>query len=84
MPGTKFYGMTPLIMNATQKDDCAEVCELLLDAGADIQATDAAGKTARDWAKAGRLGNGAPQSQRHSLHEIGARSRGSRPLLGTT
>ena len=43
--------MPPLIMNATQKDDCAEVCELLLDAGADIQATDAAGKTAHDWAK---------------------------------
>ncbi len=52
MPGTKFFGMTPLIMNATQKDDCAEVCELLLDAGADIKATDEAGKTALDWAKA--------------------------------
>jgi ankyrin repeat protein len=43
--------MTPLITNATQKDDCAEVTELLLDAGADIHAKDAAGKTALDWAK---------------------------------
>ena len=51
MPGTKFYGMTPLIMNATQKDDCAEVCELLVDGGADIHAKDAAGKSALDWAK---------------------------------
>ena len=51
MPGTKFYGMTPLIMNATQKDDCSEVCKLLLNAGADINAKDAAGKTALDWAK---------------------------------
>ena len=51
MPGNKFYGMTPLIMNATQRDDCADVCELLLDGGANIQAKDAAGKTALDWAK---------------------------------
>lgn len=43
---SKFYGMTPLIMNATQKDDCAEVAELLLSAGADIAAVDATGKTA--------------------------------------
>jgi ankyrin repeat protein len=33
-------------MNASQKDDCAEVKELLLAAGADIDATDANGKTA--------------------------------------
>ena len=51
MPGTKFYGMTPLIMNATQKDDCAGVCALLLDAGADINTQDAVGKTAFDWAQ---------------------------------
>jgi uncharacterized protein len=43
---SQFYGMTPLIMNATQKDDCAEVAELLLGAGADIAAVDATGKTA--------------------------------------
>lgn len=43
---SSFLGMTPLIMNATQKDDCAEVTRLLLDAGADAQATDANGKTA--------------------------------------
>jgi ankyrin repeat protein len=41
-----FYGMTPLIMNATQKDDCSEVTELLIQAGADIRAVDARGKTA--------------------------------------
>lgn len=46
-----FYGMTPLIMNATQKNDCAEVTELLIGAGADIQAVDAAGKTARTHAR---------------------------------
>jgi len=45
-----FHGMTPLIMNATQKDDCAEVTELLLQAGADISAVDAQGKTALDHA----------------------------------
>ena len=51
MPGTKFFGMTPLIMNATQKDDCSEITGLLLAAGADTEAKDAAGKTALDWAK---------------------------------
>ncbi len=44
------YGMTPLIMNATQKDDCAEVTELLLRAGADIGAVDSKRKTALDYA----------------------------------
>lgn len=39
-------GYTPLIMNATQNDDCAEVTELLIAAGADLAATDAEGKTA--------------------------------------
>ena len=43
---SQFFGMTPLIMNATQKNDCSEVTQLLLAAGADIGATDAAGKTA--------------------------------------
>jgi ankyrin repeat protein len=41
-----FLGMTPLIMNATQRDDCSEVTELLLGAGAEVNATDASGKTA--------------------------------------
>jgi len=45
-----FHGMTPLIMNASQKDDCAEVTELLLRAGADVEAVDAKGRTARDHA----------------------------------
>ena len=43
---SEFYGMTPLIMNATQKNDCAEVTELLINAGADLAAVDANGKTA--------------------------------------
>ena len=47
-----FYGMTPLIMNATQKNDCSEVTALLLMAGADMHATDATGKTALDHAQA--------------------------------
>ncbi len=51
--GSKFLGMTPLIMNATQNDDCAEVTELLLAAGADIRATDAQGRSALDHAAAG-------------------------------
>jgi ankyrin repeat protein len=45
-----FCGMTPLIMNATQKEDCAEVTEMLIGAGADIRATDAKGNTALDYA----------------------------------
>ena len=40
------FGMTPLIMNATQRDDCSEVTEMLLKAGADINAVDAQGRTA--------------------------------------
>jgi ankyrin repeat protein len=43
---SEFFGMTPLIMNATQENDCAEATEMLLAAGADITATDARGKTA--------------------------------------
>jgi len=45
-------GFTPLIMNASQKDDCAEVTQLLIEAGADIDATDALSKTALDHALA--------------------------------
>lgn len=43
---SSFFGVTPLIMNATQRDDCSEVTELLIAAGADLEATDAGGKTA--------------------------------------
>ena len=46
-----FLGFTPLIMNATQRDDCAEVTELLVAAGADIDAVDAGGKTALTHAR---------------------------------
>lgn len=55
---SEFYGMTPLIMNATQKDDCATVTELLLQAGADLGAVDAKGKSALDYAN------------EHGLHRI--------------
>ena len=48
---SEFYGVTPLIMNATQKNDCSEVTELLIAAGADLAAVDATGKTALCHAK---------------------------------
>ncbi len=44
--GSKFFGMTPLIHNATQKDDCGEITELLIAAGADVKAVDANGRSA--------------------------------------
>ncbi|TWT55747.1 Ankyrin repeats (3 copies) [Thalassoglobus neptunius] len=46
-----FFGVTPLIMNATQRDDCDEVTQLLLQAGADPSLIDAQGKTALDHAR---------------------------------
>jgi ankyrin repeat protein len=46
MAGVDMLGYTPLIMNAAQKDDCAEATELLLAAGADVHTTDAKGRTA--------------------------------------
>ena len=46
MAGSRFEGVTPLIMNATQKNDCSEVTELLIEADAGLNATDAQGKTA--------------------------------------
>jgi ankyrin repeat protein len=52
-PDSAFYGMTPLIMNASQKDNCAEVTELLIHAGADVSAIDAKGRTALDCAVEG-------------------------------
>lgn len=48
---SEFHGVTPLIMNAMQKDDCAEVTELLINADADVAAVDANGKTARAHAQ---------------------------------
>lgn len=46
-------GFTPLIMCAKQKDDCAECAELLLAAGADVNARAANGKSALDYALGG-------------------------------
>lgn len=45
------YGRTPLIHNATQREDCSEITEMLLKAGADLNAIDKKGKTALQWAK---------------------------------
>lgn len=45
------YGRTPLIHNSTQREDCSEITELLLNAGAELSAIDAEGKTALQWAK---------------------------------
>ena len=44
-------GRTPLIHNATQREDCSEITEQLLKAGADKNATDVKGKTALQWAE---------------------------------
>ena len=49
---SQFFGMTLLIMNATQRNDCAEVTALLLAEGAEIESQDAAGKTSLDHALA--------------------------------
>lgn len=49
-PGSHHLGGTPLHWCARQRDDCAEVIELLLANGADGGLLDAAGKTALDWA----------------------------------
>lgn len=46
MAPSSFHGATPLIMNASQPNDCSKVTELLVAAGADIRARDAQGKTA--------------------------------------
>jgi ankyrin repeat protein len=54
-PGSKFFQMTPLMWNATQKDDCSEITEILIEAGAEINAVDAAGKTALDHAREHKL-----------------------------
>ncbi len=45
-----FFGMTPLLMNATQRDDCAAVTRLLLEAGADANITHQ-GQTAAEIAR---------------------------------
>ena len=45
-------GFTPLLMCASQRNDCAECADLLLAAGADPAATDAQGRTALAVAEA--------------------------------
>lgn len=50
------FEFTPLIMNASQGDDCSEATELLIAAGADPSLADANGKTAMDHA-AGQKNN---------------------------
>ena len=52
---SEFNQFTPLIMNATQRDDCSEVTELLLAAGADPGAMDANGTTALEHAERRKL-----------------------------
>ncbi len=52
LPGD-LEGFTPLIMCASQQDDCAECAELLLHAGADPLAKDAKERTALDVAEKG-------------------------------
>jgi uncharacterized protein len=51
-PGAEYEGVTPLIMVATQANDCAECAELLIAAGADLHATDTKGRSALTWAVA--------------------------------
>ena len=50
--GAEYEGVTPLLMVATQKADCAECTRILLAAGADVHARDAKGRTGADWARA--------------------------------
>ncbi len=52
-----YHGFTPLIWCASQSDDSAACAQLLIDAGADVHATDAGGRNGLDWA----TGRGAPQ-----------------------
>jgi ankyrin repeat protein len=67
-----FFGMTPLIMNATQRDDCSEVAELLIAAGADLDATDATGKSALAQALERGLARITAVLRRHGAREPAA------------
>lgn len=49
--GSKCLGRTPLIHNAAQGEDCSQITEMLLNAGANISTKEANGKTAMDMAK---------------------------------
>ena len=48
--GSDYESFTPLMMNASQNNDCAESTQLLIAAGADLRATDRQGRTALDIA----------------------------------
>lgn len=50
LPQSNYFGVTPLLMNAHQNDDCCEVTKLLLDAGANPDAKHN-GKTALEIAE---------------------------------
>jgi ankyrin repeat protein len=45
------YGRTPLIHNASQGNDCSEITEMLLQAGANMDLREGSGKTALDMAR---------------------------------
>ena len=53
--GSDYFGYTPLMMNASQKNDCAESTELLLEAGADAGKRNPAGRTALEIAEGKKL-----------------------------
>ena len=49
--GSPCYGRTPLIHNASQREDCSEITKMLLQAGADPDLQESKGKTAIDIAR---------------------------------
>ena len=51
MKGSSMEGATALIWCAKQRDDCAEAAQVLIEAGIDVAARDAEGKTALDHAR---------------------------------
>jgi uncharacterized protein len=65
----EMQGFTPLIMCAKQRDDCAECAELLLAAGADVNARAANGKSALDYAVAGGHGKVAEVLRQHGAKD---------------
>ena len=71
-------GVTPL--HSATVSNCAAAVQLLLESGADPQATDDDNKTAMDWAKeagaetvVGLLGKGTPKREKRATSGAGAR-----------